>query len=91
MGLLVFDAARSFWGADDHGAGLDLDASEPFVGSYWSGSGVSWSMFMIVTLSSQVTDFFFRRWCFFYSFYSVEVIIWPGGAGDVCAFAAKSV
>ena len=58
MGLLVFDAARSFWGADDHGAGLDLDASEPFVGSYWSGSGVSWSMFMIVTLSSQATDFF---------------------------------
>ena len=45
------------WSAEALVAGLDLDVFVSFSGSFWSGTGVSSSSLMTVSLPSQVTDF----------------------------------
>ena len=58
MGLLVGGAARGLlWSAEALVAGLDLDVFVSLSGSFCSGSGVSSSWLMTVSLPSQVTDF----------------------------------
>ena len=58
MGLLVGGAARGLlWSAEALVTGLDLDVVVSFAGSIWSGTGVSSSLLMTVSLPSQVTDF----------------------------------
>ena len=58
MGLLVGGAARGLlWSVEALVVGLDLDVVASCGGSIWSGTGLSSSWLMTVSLPYQVTDF----------------------------------